>query len=1267
MLSRKRIAVLGAAASLVIFRLSSAYGQTISPVADSRTWNVFASFTDENGTFTNNAPIPIDNFPDSGSYTGGDPGNWNVTGFILGSDSVADHQQFVSTSEITHNSSTLPLDGPITNGDISCSNSTLVPTDNGFPTTDSGNAHSNSDFLFAFTVSAPFAFTLQESAQTSGGGNYSGRAEVHLDGQGVGTEVIADAASPTGVPASASNTYTGIFYPSSVYTVTAHVDGSEFVLVGSTFGGASDNSEAKWLLAATTGGPTIGTFNPTDGGGGSLSWGSVGIWEGGTVPNGDCQVAYLGQTTAPTTLTLDDPVTLSTLTIDSTNAYTINGPSTLTIECPADGGHFNVFHGDHTINAQTSLLSDTTADIEAGSLTLTNLQPTTVNVTKTGAGALVVNSMQANTLTVNAGTVKIITQSTPRNDSATVSVVGGLTIAGNTDAWTGTLDLNDSDLIVHNGDLATITNQLKSGFNTGFRGSYWNGTGITSSAAANDATFLTTLGVILNTDGTSAFYTAFDGQTVTDADVLVKYTYYGDADLDGKVSGNDYTLIDHGYSADQTNPGSVTGWVNGDFNYDGLIDGSDYSLIDNAFNLQGSNGLADPMNLIAANTSEIASSSPVPEPTGLAMLALAGVGMLRRRRRASRSQRALRGQSLAPRKATMIEFEPLENRQLLSCVIDIRGVGGVKSATAASVGQVIPLQIWAVITGNDASGANDGIDSVTGSFLSTMTSDASVQGNLAAAPLAPFQANGTQFGRQQDLNGDGNIDVGSNDGSKITGFFNARAGGMDTSGTVKGASQEFLLGTLNYTVTSLPTGLETDINFSPRIVSGPGHAAVWLEDGQAEYEKTSTLAAGTPFRLNSTAQPVQLSGSVIGTSGSYQSDGNTIAKAFDSNLGSFFDGPSADGNWAGLDLGNAAAITSINYAPRTSFANRMVGGIFQASNTADFSSGVVNLYTISTAPAQNVFTAVNVTATGTYRYVRYLSPAGSYGNIAELQVLGVSTVPPSVPLTGAIVGTSGSYRGDGYTTPNAFDDNFNTYFDAPDTSGDWVGLDLGNAANVTSVSFSPRSNWASRMVGGVFQASNAADFSSGVVNLYTISTAPAQNVFTTAAVSESGNYRYVRYLSPDGAYCNAAELQFFGVPTVPHVQLTGTIIGTPGSYQNNGDTIDHAFDGNLATFYTGASPDGNWMGLDTGSAHSISQISFAPRSGFSNRMIGGIFQASNTADFSSGTVNLYTVTVAPISGILASVGVSDTGSYRYFRYLAAGGTNGDIAEVRFAT
>jgi hypothetical protein len=63
----------------------------------------------------------------------------------------------------------------------------------------------------------------------------------------------------------------------------------------------------------------------------------------------------------------------------------------------------------------------------------------------------------------------------------------------------------------------------------------------------------------------------------------------------------------------------------------------------------------------------------------------------------------------------------------------------------------------------------------------------------------------------------------------------------------------------------------------------------------------------------------------------------------------------------------------------------MKGGEIQASNTADFSSGVVTLYTITSTPTPGVLTKVTLNNTTAYRYYRYIGPANSYCDIAELE------------------------------------------------------------------------------------------------------------------------------------------------------------------------------------------------------------------------------------------------------------------------------------------
>jgi PKD repeat protein len=131
-----------------------------------------------------------------------------------------------------------------------------------------------------------------------------------------------------------------------------------------------------------------------------------------------------------------------------------------------------------------------------------------------------------------------------------------------------------------------------------------------------------------------------------------------------------------------------------------------------------------------------------------------------------------------------------------------------------------------------------------------------------------------------------------------------------------------------------------------------------------------------------------LSGTVIGTEGSWNNAGNTRDKVFDENTGTFFDAAEANGAWVGLDLGadNAARITRIRFHPRSGYEDRMNGGVFEGSSSSDFSDPV-GLATVSTSPSGG-WTELVVTGSEALRYVRYRAPDGGHGNVAEIEFYG---------------------------------------------------------------------------------------------------------------------------------------------------------------------------------------------------------------------------------------------------------------------------------------
>jgi len=197
--------------------------------------------------------------------------------------------------------------------------------------------------------------------------------------------------------------------------------------------------------------------------------------------------------------------------------------------------------------------------------------------------------------------------------------------------------------------------------------------------------------------------------------------------------------------------------------------------------------------------------------------------------------------------------------------------------------------------------------------------------------------------------------------------------------------------------------------------------------------------------------------------------------------------------------------------------------------------------TLVTSTAATNFADTSVVNRMTYYYVvSGLNGAGEGSNSPV-----VFATPGSQQLSGAIIGSAGSYDNLGNTITNAFDGNLNTFFDAADASGDWAGMDFGGRVSnvISEVFYCPRSGFASRMTNGIFQAANNASFS-GAVTLLTVAALPAQGVLTAQAIANTNAFRFVRYLGPANAYCDVAELQFNGWnATVPLTATNPPVLG----------------------------------------------------------------------------------------------------------------------------
>jgi T5SS/PEP-CTERM-associated repeat protein len=234
------------------------------------------------------------------------------------------------------------------------------------------------------------------------------------------------------------------------------------------------------------------------------------------------------------------------------------------------------------------------------------------------SGSLVASHVRENALIVN-GAVTIL----PNGTSAGTSRVRSLEIDG------GRLDLNNNDLVIdYDGasPIQSVRQQLQSGYANGA----WTGEGIATSMgnASNLGLGYADASAIF-----SSFPATFSGQSVDNTTVLIAFTRFGDANLDGLVNLADFNRLASNFG------GTDRVWSQGDFNYDGLVNLADFNRLASNFGLSAVGTTVTPEDWAAL-------ASAVPEPAGWAV---GVIGLLASARRRNRKERAACDTSIQPR------------------------------------------------------------------------------------------------------------------------------------------------------------------------------------------------------------------------------------------------------------------------------------------------------------------------------------------------------------------------------------------------------------------------------------------------------------------------------------------------------------------------------------------------------------------------------------------------------------------------------------------
>ncbi len=176
----------------------------------------------------------------------------------------------------------------------------------------------------------------------------------------------------------------------------------------------------------------------------------------------------------------------------------------------------------------------------------------------------------------------------------------------------------------------------------------------------------------------------------------------------------------------------------------------------------------------------------------------------------------------------------------------------------------------------------------------------------------------------------------------------------------------------------------------PPISSAMSSSSVISSTANSSLNSSSAPTSSSSCPVNSGLTKIS-SSMIYGGSPSYGNNpAVTFDKAFDGNINTFYDYANANGGYSGMDINTfPKSVSLICFYPRSGvdgnnipLSPRTNGGRFQGSNDK---VNYTDLATINGVVSTPQWYSIPVTNTATYKYLRYLSPDGSYGNIAEVE------------------------------------------------------------------------------------------------------------------------------------------------------------------------------------------------------------------------------------------------------------------------------------------
>ncbi len=405
-------------------------------------------------------------------------------------------------------------------------------------------------------------------------------------------------------------------------------------------------------------------------------------------------------------------------------------------------------------------------------------------------------------------------------------------------------------------------------------------------------------------------------------------------------------------------------------------------------------------------------------------------------------------------------------------------------------------------------------------------------------------------------------------------------------------------------------------------------------DAQYRIRARNTAGDSDWFAFTAAARNAA-TGTYFGVAGSYMNNGMTFGKLYDANIDTFFDGPEASGGnnlWSAIDLGIARTITGVRYVPRREFPSRMTSGYFQAADNTNF-TGAVTLSTVSVAPPITNTTEVVLGSPVSYRYVRYMSPNGGWGNAAEIE-FDLAPAAPKTPL--------------GFSATST------------DITNDFPVLTWSNDMFTVVASSCV---YRATAPGGPYTAITPAGLNVRTMTDTNLAVGVLYYYKVSALCTNSGGGMLESPLSSYITYRRCARIERdWGALTSLKSGMTPFRIGSTYGSDPNNPALDSAkmFDNSLNTF-PDVVPSACTVGVDLGKPYGVGKMRFSPRTSYPARVNGAVLCGSNDmasaatlATFANAAANVYT---------LQATTNSDTYRYVYATRFDAQEFYGNIAEL----